>query len=236
MFNEFLTGKREKKLMFLKCRYKKNTSTPDILHGIMVDQEIASDFSSASRCYGNTEISNEEKELLSLPPKYAVYEKIDQVDCIAEIEKGLTKLRWNQRNVERSNEKQDDNLFVNGFGNSINFSFMKPTDLPFNKRVYLPKFGPQDMERKMQGLKVQLEVITENYINQCNNSFTNLNNRQKRGMKVLMERCEQGELVIYETDKSGRFSVDTPANYKQVCAEHVVHDKEVDENKYKEYE
>ena len=35
--------------------------------------------------------------MLRLHPKYAVYDKINEVDCEAEIEKALTKVRWDRK-------------------------------------------------------------------------------------------------------------------------------------------
>ena len=37
----------------------------------------------------------------------------------------------------------------------------------------------------------------------------------------MKERINVGEIVCYETEKSGRWSVDTVSNYKKACGEHL---------------
>ncbi|KAJ7323144.1 hypothetical protein OS493_032147 [Desmophyllum pertusum] len=40
------------------------------------------------------ELTNDEEKALCLPPKFAVYDRVDLTSCEAQIEKGLAKLRW----------------------------------------------------------------------------------------------------------------------------------------------
>ena len=144
-----LNDKQKKKVAFLKCRYERKMETPNEINGIIIeDQEITDDYTSIPRCYGNVEINSDEQDVLSLPPKYAIFEKVDKIECMAEIEKGLTKMRWNQKSNEDKN-KQIVDRFINIDNNTMNFNGMKPTELPFNKRVYLPKPGNPDLERKI---------------------------------------------------------------------------------------
>ena len=64
------------------------------VEGITVaDQQIPESFSSSHRCYGGTQLSSEEK-VLSLPPKFSVYQRVEITACEAQIEKGLTKFHW----------------------------------------------------------------------------------------------------------------------------------------------
>ena len=68
--------------------------TPDVVEGIIVgDHELDECFASEPRCYGACEVSDNEKQALSLPPKFVLYTKIDSVSVEAEIEKGLAKYR-----------------------------------------------------------------------------------------------------------------------------------------------
>ena len=86
--------KKEEKVAFLTEKYSKKRVTPDVVEGIIVgDQELDERFTSEPRCYGACEVSDNEKQALSLPPKLALYTKIDSVSVKAEIEKGLAKYR-----------------------------------------------------------------------------------------------------------------------------------------------
>ncbi len=61
---------------------------------MVADQHLPSTFSSTPRCYGGVELTGDEEKVLYLPPKFAVYDKVDLTSCEAQIEKGLAKLRW----------------------------------------------------------------------------------------------------------------------------------------------
>ena len=53
-------------------------------------------------------IDEKEKKILSLPPKFAVYNRVNTTQCEAEIEKGLAKLRWTKRKqFEMDGENKD---------------------------------------------------------------------------------------------------------------------------------
>ena len=92
-----LAIKRKKKVAFSTEKYSKKRVTPDVVEGIIVgDQELDECFTSEPRCYGACEVSDNEKQALSLPPKFVLYTKIDSVSVEAEIEKGLAKYRWEQ--------------------------------------------------------------------------------------------------------------------------------------------
>lgn len=87
----------KKKVKFLEQRYGKikEKRVPDEIKGINIaDKEIPTHVTSNPQCYGGSTINEKEQKVLSLPPKFAVYEKVDTVECEIEIEKGLAKLRW----------------------------------------------------------------------------------------------------------------------------------------------
>ena len=58
----------------------------------------------------------------------------------------------------------------------------------------------------------------------------NLTEPQRRGIKGLVRRVKDNELVVFQTDKSGRFSVDTPDNYRESVMPHVGDDPQVSQN------
>merc|ERR1711923_621348 len=82
-----------------------------VIDGIDVsDKHLSEKFESEPRCYGNARLSEEERTLLKLSPKYAIYERPDVVDLEVEIEKEITKYRWS---------RMDDAEFVENFGSDI---------------------------------------------------------------------------------------------------------------------
>ena len=82
-----------------------------VIDGIDVsDKHLSEKFESEPRCYGNARLSEEERTLLKLSPKYAIYERPDVVDLEVEIEKGITKYRWS---------RMDDAEFVENFDSDV---------------------------------------------------------------------------------------------------------------------
>ena len=49
----------------------------------------------------------------------------------------------------------------------------------------------------------------------------NISKREWNGINKLRERINKEEVVCYETDKSGRWAIDTVSNYKDACEEHL---------------
>ena len=77
-------------------------------------------FTSEPKCYGGCSVDEDDKKVLSLPPKFIVYSRVDVRQCEAEIEKGLAKLRWTkgkQTGVHGGNEDQrEEDQVVEGRG------------------------------------------------------------------------------------------------------------------------
>ena len=102
LYKTYLRKKRRKKVKFLRNKYRRERRiVPDEVDGIIIkDQPIPDDFTTEPRVYGGVNITEPEKELLSLPPKFAMYDKIEPKKCEAEVEKALTKLRWERISKE----------------------------------------------------------------------------------------------------------------------------------------
>ena len=98
---------------------------------------------------------------------------------------------------------------------------MRSTDLPFNTKTYMPEPLKQEEEITLQTLKNNLMNITVEYCNNNDIKGKNLTLCEKRGMKSLCERREKNECIIFPTDKTGTFSIDTPDNYIKAMESHV---------------
>ena len=127
----------------MEKKYGRSRGTPGQLKGITIaDREIPPAFT--SKCYGGCSIDEKEK-ILSLPPKFAVYNGVNTTQCEAEIEKGLAKLRWTKRKQfemggENKDQTEEERRAVYDIkSKTFDFCSMKATDLPFNKRVHLPE-------------------------------------------------------------------------------------------------
>ena len=113
-----LNNKKDKKVTFLLEKFKAERSERerreevDEIRQINVrDQVLDERYESRPRCYGKVEVTPDEKEVLSLTPKFSVYDRVDVVDCQVEIEKALTKLRWSRmgdRTVQENFDSGDE--------------------------------------------------------------------------------------------------------------------------------
>ena len=148
-----LRAKLRSKVYTLVRRYSNQTVAPESVRGIVVgDQQVPEDFSTDPRCYGDVELSADERSVLSLPPKYAMYSKIDATDCKAQVEKGIAKLRWSIQKRDReeqsgANEPVERESFKSTT-NAFDFRLMRATDQPENQvaRSSERRYGDQDVQ------------------------------------------------------------------------------------------
>ena len=61
----------------------------------------------------------------------------------------------------------------------------------------------------------------------------NISNTVSNGIKSIKERIKDKEVVVFTTDKTGEFSIDTATNYLEVLNEHTINDMKVNKNKVK---
>ena len=84
---------------------------------------------------------------------------------------------------------------------------------------------------KILETKLKLIETTEEYIqeNKRNNQQQNLPKNEKEGLKSLKEK---EDIVIFSTDKSGRFATDTKENYEEACNPHTNKDQIISEEEH----
>ena len=243
------TRKYRRKVDFLTVKYGRKSDRnviPDEVEGIVIkDTALPENFESKPRMYGgvNLDQNNEVTSALSLPPKFTVYENVDPERCEIEVDKAISKYRWSVMSGEERVTDEQGEFTIDGTRdrvwpldyetNSIDYRKMRAMDLPFNKRIQLPDPVDPDVENDLQNLKHRLKSVTSQYCHENkNNKYSNLTSSERNGLK---EVCRDQELVVFQTDKSGRFSVDTRDNYKAACAKHVPEeDVEITEDEYTE--
>ena len=238
----YLRKKRTRRVNFLSEKFGSRNACDCVteVEGIVVvDQPLPSTFSSNPRCYGGVQLTGDEEKVLGLPPKFAVYDRVDLTSCEAQIEKGLAKLRWSalrgtdaEPGDEREEQLEKDRERIWPFDlkkGAFDLRYLRPTDLPFNKRVCLPDALENGEEIDLQHLKGRLVSVTKDFINEQNMRPTkiNLTHEEQRGLRSLKGR---EDVVVYQTDKSERFAVDTKDNYRVACQPHVENDHTVTES------
>ena len=94
--------------------------------------------------------------------------------------------------------------------------------------------GFQDIETE-----VKLRTLGENLkktIASKEKIDVNLNARHQAGLRCLEKRVKNQEIVVFQTDKSGRFSVDTRTNYLLAGEVHTANDETITRKKCLEIE
>ena len=210
------------------------------------------------RMYGETQIGDKAKAVLTKDPNFMILDKIDITEIEVEIEKGLAKARYEWMNSEDNDiSDQDitdhistDTVEENDRGNqqqhmstykTVNFADKRATDIPTVQRLYPPKPGKLKQESILENIKMKLLDTTKEYMNKhCDNKGRiknhNLSNEEKEGIKEIKEKIKEREIVVFQTDKSGRFSIDTPENYEEAVLNHTVNDLEIDDKRVKQIE
>ena len=209
-------------------------AVPDEIEGIVLsDQALPAEYDSAPRTYGGVTLNDDERCLLTLPPKFATYEKINEEQCEAQIEKALAKLRWEEKrnavDPDGNELPPEERNWHEVRTNTLDFRKFRSTDLPFNSRIHAPQPLDNETETCIQNLKMKLNQCTTKYIEMRRRSGNQLNltAEQQEGLKSLKERRKNNEIVIFETDKSKRFSCDSMDNYETLGVVHTVEDETI---------
>lgn len=219
--------KRKQKVEWIKRKYYKRKEAPDEYKGVTVcDQEIADRFETEPVCYGGVVISGAEKEILKVHPKFTVFNKVDVVDTEAEIEKSLAKIRWLRIEEDRKTERERNGVpevsnkeTFNIEEKRFDFRGARSTELPFNCRTYIPGAIKREEETRLQNLRMDLTRIVEEFTETKEVALTNLTDEQKKGLAKVKKRKKENQVVVFQTDKSGKLAIDTPSNYKETAAQ-----------------
>ena len=194
--------------------------------------------------YGNTEVTENQKALLRLPPKFATYGKISEKEMEVEMEVMNCKLRWEARNKrERGNEiwtreweeeKIEKEKIFDTQSNRLSFNRKRVTDLPTCRRIQLPDPEEENIEVEIRNMTQRMKgVVTEYKREYCDDKgrvkSNNLTEQQKRGLLECKEKAKNNEQLFMMTDKSMRMTVDTPVNYKRAMDTHVRQDQEINQ-------
>ena len=101
----------------------------------------------------------------------------------------------------------------------VDVNKLRATDLPYNPTVHMPR-GLKDGEFQLHMFKRDIAKMSKSH-SQKTKYGSNLDVSERRGLEKLKTRIKGGEIVCFVTDKSGRWSVDSPENYKKACKSHL---------------
>ena len=120
--------------------------------------------------YGGVGVPREVEQVLKLPPKFALFPKVDMKMVETEVERGIWKARWEDRSQEQRGRREDmtdqevgemmaETRVWDNDAKEPNYSKMRVTQPPTNRRVVAPKplvGSSRNTEVQLQFLKTRL--------------------------------------------------------------------------------
>ena len=207
-------------------------------------------------------LSKYELEVLSKHPKYAVRATMSKEKWMLEFEKGMCKKLYgdigkeivdgktvdedptdpeDKRIMKEAEWQERKSELVYDFEEKdLNFGRQKATEMKHNKRVTLPKSSDAQVEalievRRKRALQLY-DMCRKKLGEGAEKGKDNLTMGERRGLKSLKKRVDEGEVVICQTDKSGRFCVLTREQYLEAGMVHVKNDRKISNEEQGEVE
>ena len=212
------------------------------------EERDAEAYENKPRVYGGANVNSEMASFLSKDPGFMIFDRIDALNVEVEIEKGLTKTRYElmnrgeeddeeyENNQRRGNTRQDEP------NNVLNYCNLRATEIPTVPRLIEPQKASLKQEIIMENTKQKLLDTLHTYMtNHCDEKGEikdyNLNAEEKKQLKDIKRDLKEKKIIIFTTDKSGKFAVDSPENYEKAILKHTEKDIEIkDEGKIKQIE
>ena len=206
--------------------------------------------------YGNVVLSKQEKDCLSLGPKYMVTPRLIKEDFQVELEVECVKTRIeisSREEVEdetgdvededmemmRAIDRETREIFDREKG-ELNMSKLRVTDAKYNTRSFPPRETNTEDETLLQARRQAVMEDYDEYVRENTNKKgevknINMTEDQIEGMKSLNKRWKEGEIIITTTDKSGKYAVVETSLYKEQARIHI-QDEEINMKEVEEIE
>ena len=202
--------------------------------------------------FGNVELSENERDLLSLGPGFMVVTPLDDQEMKVEADVTLTKIRWSRRKQgtdemtsaqeksEHVPETVEEQLIsealeaemrdvLSNDGKDLCMGRARPTDMRTNREVMMPGPSKAMVEAEYNTRVGVWEKAYHKYkSNHCKTDGTqlrgNLTVSQQIGLKTLAKKVSSLEVIILQADKGKRFVVVDQPTYLAMGQDHVAKD------------
>ena len=245
-------AKNKAKIYLLNDRYKPKISNEAEIRNVMYrDIELdgireGAEQSSANkpRLYGGVQISEEETLILSKDPSFMLLERIDRTELEIEIEKGLAKARYELMGCSEEEEDEEDGTgrhTKTARDTSLKYASMRATDIPTVARLCPPRPSTMKKEKVLESVKSKmLATVSEYQKKHCDKKGRikkqNIDKSEEKALREVKEKVKKKEMVVFTTDKSGRFAADTPQNYEEAVMKHTQKDELVGKERVRQVE
>ena len=213
---------------------------------------------------GEIKLSREEESILRRHPKFAIMPNLQEDTMKEDMEKAYSLVRMELREEDENLEYEIRDKNGEKIGDGTNQEKQKRdkeemargrqvfdpiskvyderkrrvTDLAECSRVTLPKPLSITREAQIENRRELHDKIYQKYrkenCGKTGEQDSNLTEEERRGLKSLMKRVKEEEIVIVKTDKSGKLSVTNRDKYLEMGQVHVGGDKKVNREKIRE--
>ena len=173
---------------FLAKKFLPVKTEPEVHKGIIVGDKLLEEMEDKHEdgkdkvpIYGGIkDLTEDQKEVLQLPPNHRTYPKLKLDDFKTELEKCVIKANWQKTNEQRKQEKlnkknENDDVTdeaTDATKNVIDFRNLRATDLKNNKRIVIPNPDDDDEEEiRRNNVKKELEKVYVNYMSEHCDKF-----------------------------------------------------------------
>ena len=200
------------------------------------------------------EITEGESKLLSKCPKFTLRNVLNKEMFLVEYEKSLIKEKYGRIGLEEVDGKvirddDDEDQEINNYSEwleiksrlpydfedkSLDFGRCKATDWKLNKRITLPKSGSPKFEAYLEVRRAEASKIFDECMRLLGHEekdgdmIENLSESERSDLKSLKKKVNNGNLLVCQTDKSGRFAILTRQQYLDAGYEHTKKDVEIE--------
>ena len=134
-----------------------------------------------------------------------------------------------KKEKEKEVSKTPQSCTYDDVNKTINLQNIRATELKSNKRVNIVECCDLHFETKCENLKVEMMKTVNTYKKENKSiKYSNLPEDEREGLESIMDRVDKNEIKIIETDKSKKFSVNTPSQYVEDMKTHIEGHKIVD--------
>ena len=197
--------------------------------------------------YGAVVTSAEEDSLLSLPAKFSTYQAITLEKVEVALQVSMAKARWElqsrkERGEGEAEEEQEwsedwelaqqvEKTVYSKEEQKIDFSKRRVTDMKTCRSVFMPQPGTATEELVIANIVSRGLACTKQYIEEnCDKKGfprrQNLSEASAKGMKSLLNRAQNKEIVLTTSDKSGSLAICSRDIYIQSMKPHFESDPE----------
>ena len=189
---------------------EKDTDKPAIYAGIEYDTVLENNEKDKNTdepaIYAGIEgITAEQKAILMMPPNHRVYPKLNLQSFETELEKSIIKAQWENIREERKTQEHfkaletgkeniENPKVVDGETKSVDYRYLKATDLKNNKRINIPEIFDEVEAIKTNSVKTELKDVFIKYMNDhCDKEGNVIDNNLN--LNIYISMCLK--LVIY---------------------------------------